>query len=343
MPWSWFWKARSNRKALVRSGCCADSRPLRCRAATKCRPRRSNLRTAAKAARAAEQTDAGRARQIADLLQRSLALHAAHGDRPCPVCGSGELTSAWRSRTEAELQRLHADAEAAQRARQTLADARRAALALLSAPPNMLRRGAPAAVDVQSLLRAWERWANTPPDAPDERLIEHLEAGHRNLAAAAHSLREQAAAELERLEEAWRPLVATLRGWLPVARWAARAAAVISDLSSAEKWLAAETDRIRSERFRPIAERAAEVWTSLRQNSSVSLDRLELEGAATRRHLVLDVSVDGTDGQALGVMSQGEIHSLALSLFLPRVLLPGVSLRVRCDRRSGPGDGPGQG
>ena len=281
-----------------------------------------NLRTAAKAARAAEQTDAGRARQIADLLQRSLALHAAHGDRPCPVCGSGELTSAWRSRTEAELQRLYADAEAAQRVRQTLADARRAALALLSAPPNMLRRGAPAAVDVQSLLRAWERWANTPPDAPDERLIEHLEAEHRNLAAAAHSLREQAAAELERLEEAWRPLVATLRGWLPVARRAARAAAVIPDLSSAEKWLAAETDRIRSERFRPIAERAAEVWTSLRQNSSVSLDRLELEGAATRRHLVLDVSVDGTDGQALGVMSQGEIHSLALSLFLPRVLLP---------------------
>ncbi|MDE0446989.1 MAG: hypothetical protein OXH96_09980 [Spirochaetaceae bacterium] len=49
---------------------------------------------------------------------------------------------------------------------------------------------------------------------------------------------------------------------------------------------------------------------------------MTLEGAVTRRHLVLDVSVDGTDGQALGVMSQGEIHALGLSLFLPRVLLP---------------------
>ena len=282
----------------------------------------ARLRTAAADARAAEQTDAGRALQIADLLQRSLALHAAHGDRSCPVCGAGELTTAWRSRTEAEVRRQRTEAEAAQRAGQALAAARRVAQALLSAPPTIVRGTAPPTVDVDALLRAWERWADIPSDAPDERLIDHLEAQHRNLADAARALREQASAALERLEEAWRPLVATLRGWLPAARQAERAAAAVPALSSAEKWLDAETDRIRAERFRPIAERAAEVWASLRQNSSVSLDRLELEGAATRRHLVLDVSVDGTDGQALGVMSQGEIHSLALSLFLPRVLLP---------------------
>ena len=175
---------------------------------------------------------------------------------------------------------------------------------------------------MHALLRAWERWARIPTDAPVERLIDLLEAEQRNLAAAADSLRQQAAAALERLEEAWRPLAATLRGWLPAARVAARASAATPDLSRAEKWLDAETDRIRAERFRPIAERAAEVWASLRQNSSVSLDRLTLEGAVTRRHLVLDVSVDGTEGQALGVMSQGEIHALGLSLFLPRVLLP---------------------
>ena len=281
-----------------------------------------SLRTAAEAARAAEQTDAGRARQIADLLQASLALHAAHGDRPCPVCGSGKLTLAWRSRTEAEVQRLRAEAEAAHRAGQALADARRDAQTLLSAPPNILRQETPPGVDVHALLRAWERWAKIPTDAPVERLIDHLEAEQRYLAAAADSLRQQAAAALERLEEAWRPLAATLHGWLQAARQAERAAAAIPDLSGAEKWLDAETERIRAERFRPIAMRAAEVWASLRQNSSVSLDRLTLEGAVTRRHLVLDVSVDGTDGQALGVMSQGEIHALGLSLFLPRVLLP---------------------
>jgi hypothetical protein len=35
----------------------------------------------------------------------------------------------------------------------------------------------------------------------------------------------------------------------------------------------------------------------------------------------LDVTVDGVAGAALGVMSQGELHSLALSLFLPRATL----------------------
>ena len=284
----------------------------------------ATLRTAVAAARAAEQTDAGRARQVAGLLERSLAMHAAHGDQPCPVCGAGELNDEWRSRTEAEARRLRTAAAEADQAQRALDDARRHAHALLTAPPSILRRADAEGVDVDAtaLRAAWERWANFPPDVADDRLIEHMEAEHGNLSAAADSLREQAAAVLERLEEAWRPLVATLRAWLAAARDAARAAGTVPHLRGAEEWLNSETDRIRAERFRPIAERAADVWESLRQNSSVTLDHLKLEGASTRRHLALDVSVDGADGQALGVMSQGEIHSLALSLFLPRVLLP---------------------
>jgi hypothetical protein len=36
----------------------------------------------------------------------------------------------------------------------------------------------------------------------------------------------------------------------------------------------------------------------------------------------LHVQVDGVEGAALGVMSQGELHCLALSLFIPRATLP---------------------
>ena len=282
----------------------------------------ATLRTAAAAARAAEQTDAGRARQIADLLDRSLGFHAAHGDEACPVCGSGELNDEWRSRTEAAARRLRAEAAEADQAQRALGDARRHAQTLLTAPPSILGRSDAAGVDATALRAAWDRWANLPDEMSDARLIGHLEAEHGNLSAAADSLREQAAAALECLEEAWRPLGAALRVWLPAARDAARAAGTVPHLRRAEQWLDSETDRIRAERFQPIGERAADVWESLRQNSSVTLDHLKLEGAATRRHLALDVSVDGADGQALGVMSQGEIHSLALSLFLPRVLLP---------------------
>ena len=50
--------------------------------------------------------------------------------------------------------------------------------------------------------------------------------------------------------------------------------------------------------------------------------RIQLTGDGTRRRVVLDVTVDGVEGAALGVMSQGELHSLALSLFVPRATLP---------------------
>ena len=41
-----------------------------------------------------------------------------------------------------------------------------------------------------------------------------------------------------------------------------------------------------------------------------------------QRSVSLDVTVDGVPGAALGVMSQGELTALALSLFMPRATLP---------------------
>jgi hypothetical protein len=46
--------------------------------------------------------------------------------------------------------------------------------------------------------------------------------------------------------------------------------------------------------------------------------------------VALQVTVDGTPAEALGVMSQGELHSLALSLFLPRATLPESPFRFLC-------------
>ena len=63
-------------------------------------------------------------------------------------------------------------------------------------------------------------------------------------------------------------------------------------------------------------------WEHLRQQSNVTLGKIELVGAKSTRRVSLDVTVDGVAGAALGVMSQGELHSLALSLFLPRATLP---------------------
>jgi hypothetical protein len=87
---------------------------------------------------------------------------------------------------------------------------------------------------------------------------------------------------------------------------------------------------VRDERFAPIATCARAVWNQLRLQSNVDLGGVVLEGTAERRRVALQVTVDGTPAEALGVMSQGELHSLALSLFLPRATLPESPFRFIC-------------
>ena len=128
--------------------------------------------------------------------------------------------------------------------------------------------------------------------------------------------------ELDRREDAWRPVAVELAAWVPVGREAARARDAIPLLASAERWLKQAAAEIRRERFLPVAEKARTVWELLRQQSHVALDDVVLAGEGPRRRVELDVTVDGVDAPALGVMSQGELHALALSLFIPRATLP---------------------
>ncbi|MXZ70762.1 MAG: AAA family ATPase [Acidobacteria bacterium] len=282
----------------------------------------AQLEAAVESARALAATDAGRASQLADILQQSLNLHAAHGDQPCPVCRDGALDGAWRARTEAEVERLRQEADAALKAHRALQEARRRAHALFDPLPPDLQHADEVGVDAAGLTAAWTRWNGLPADATDQALIEHFKQSYAGLADAAATLRGQAEAEIEQREDVWRPVATALREWLPDAKEAALARETVPNLKKAEKWLDTETGRVRTERFQPIAAHARKIWELLRQNSAVALDDLELAGGATQRRLDLGVSVDGVSGQALGVMSQGEIHALALSLFLPRVLLP---------------------
>ena len=135
-------------------------------------------------------------------------------------------------------------------------------------------------------------------------------------------MRATAQAEVDRREDAWRPLALELGRWLATARAADARAARTKDLKSAEDWLKSTAGAIRRERFEPIETQAIAHWAALRQQSSVELERVMLEGTGNQRRVDLRVTVDGVEGAALGVMSQGELNAIALSLFLPRATLP---------------------
>jgi hypothetical protein len=117
-------------------------------------------------------------------------------------------------------------------------------------------------------------------------------------------------------------LAERLAAWLPSAHEAVAAATAIKQLQVAQKWLAEAATGIRNDRFAPIAEQALENWRLLRHDSNVNVAAVAFEGAGNRRHVQLEVTVDGVGSAAFGVMSQGELHALALSLFLPRATLP---------------------
>jgi hypothetical protein len=70
----------------------------------------------------------------------------------------------------------------------------------------------------------------------------------------------------------------------------------------------------------PLADRARRIWQDLGQDSSLQLEDVELVGTAgsTHRQLKCSMHVDGERCQGFSVASQGELHGLALSLFLPR-------------------------
>jgi energy-coupling factor transporter ATP-binding protein EcfA2 len=278
-------------------------------------------------------TQAARAKAIADLLDQAVRFHERHpAEADCPVCGRpSALDEPWRDRAVDEARRLRSEAEAASGAVTAAGRAVRAAAALVRPLPAAVERGDEVGVDTTGLAKAWAALAEAvhaaqaEPGGTEPGGLRRL-AGDLALATdvidAAAPVRRHAADELAARDDRWTPLAKRVAAWIDQGRAAASAKPVARDLKAAEAWLKDAHDEIRNERLRPIAERAQATWRMLRHESNVELGAIRLSGTNTSRRLVLDAAVDGSDGNALGVMSQGEVNALALSVFLPRATLP---------------------
>ena len=120
------------------------------------------------------------------------------------------------------------------------------------------------------------------------RLANHLEQHHEALADAIETLKTAAAAELKRREDRWRPIATAIAGWIDPARQARAAAEDIPRIKEAEKWLKDASADIRNQRFAPIADKAMATWEHLRQQSNVTLGKIELTGSKNTRKVSLD-------------------------------------------------------
>ncbi len=285
------------------------------------------IRTAAAAVEKVAGTDAERARRTADVLDQALQLHQHHGDGDCPVCGrTAALDRQWHDKAAEEIQRLRGEAAAAEKAHRDLQEAEKKARGFINELPFDLAKADEVGIDTAQLRDFWPHWVEIAKESGAD-LAEELEKKALDLDALATDARQQAEQILKEKEDAWRPLALMLAEWLPGARRLLEEKDVLTSLKTAENWLRKTGTDIRNERFRPIKERVKGFWELLRTESSVDLYDVTFEGKTTSRRVNLNVKVNGTEGAALGVMSQGELHSLALSLFLPRATLDSSPFR----------------
>jgi hypothetical protein len=177
-----------------------------------------------------------------------------------------------------------------------------------------------------SIVDLWNRWKQAESKSGADLAV-HLESGAPALDQAIQKVRQQAQSELQKKQDLWQPVAQALAEWLPGARKMQSELDAVGSLKSAEDWLRTTALKIHNERFEPIKERVRRIWELLRTRSHVQLEDVTFQGKSTARRVNLEVTVDGTRGAALGVMSQGELHSLALSLFLPRATLESSPFR----------------
>ncbi len=253
---------------------------------------------------------------LATLLEQAIA-HVEAAGGACPVCQS-ELAPTWPDVARARLHDAKLQSAALREGAKAIRAAQSDLVALITGVPAALERSTELGLSTAALT-AWRAWA-TPPHHP-RALCDHAESCALELAAELTALRAEAERRHAAITNAWTPIARQLAAFLAIARTVEAERPHLAALTRAKKWLDDAETSLRDERFRPIAERAQHIWSVLRQESNVDLEAVRLDGTGTRRRVALDVAVDGESGVALGVMSQGELNTLALSLFLPRMTL----------------------
>jgi len=267
-------------------------------------------------------TDAGRSLKLAELLEMAIG-HCAHDESSaCPVCGSPEtIDQAWVEDAESQVVRLREESTSAQSAISAARSARSDVLRTLAGPPKLLLEvETTTGLSGVELHEAWTALSAPPSGMPQGagELRDHVAAYAPLVGAPMDRLRGQALAALELADAQWRAVAARLGVWLGAATTAEHQQEIAENLKAAKKWLDDTAIAMRNERFEPVLEQVQAHWERMRARSNVEICDVAFTGRGSSRRLNLNVEVDDANTDAISVMSQGELHSLALCLFLPR-------------------------
>ncbi|MFT4127590.1 MAG: AAA family ATPase [Gordonia sp. (in: high G+C Gram-positive bacteria)] len=260
-----------------------------------------------------------------NLLRDALAFHTEAGDGPCPVCATGTLDDAWHQRVTQDVTDAEVWLAATRAAAGRLDAARAAAKHLLAQLPTPVSPADTELTTLPSYLEALAHARALPETLSD--LPGHVESAIVTIDSAATELRAEAATRIAALEDTWAPVAQRISAWVQQESTARGNDTRLTLADTALTWLRRNSETLRQRRLDPIADQARAIWGSLKQESNVELGTISLTGSATKRRAILQGKVDGTEVGALSVMSQGELHALALALFIPRATSPASPFR----------------
>jgi energy-coupling factor transporter ATP-binding protein EcfA2 len=255
-----------------------------------------------------------------ELLREALHLHNDVGDGPCPVCEGGPLDATWRHAAEERLKEADANTAEHQAVTRRLSRARSAADGFFGAVATVPEVDGLTLASLSPYDAAVTQAQATPSNLAD--LPAHVESAAALLAEAAVALRAEADLLAVGLEDAWAPAARAIAAWVERETAAREDDDKLAQVQTALKWLRTKAETLRGRRLTPVVEQAGEIWGQMRHESNVDLGGISLKGSANRRTAVVEGSVDGVPAGALSVMSQGELHALALALFIPRATTP---------------------
>lgn len=298
-------------------------------------PSEQECAIAAEAARVAVERSAQIGERVGEVLERrsrlliaAIDMHDHEGDLPCPVCLTGTLDAARSAALRAELENDRQELTELSTAREQRSAALGRARSLPEPVPTVLlaeRWPDEVKVLVAELAVAWKDWFAAPDG--DLAVADHLMRACGPARAVLDRLKPAAQEYLTDLDEAWSRIAARLAAYADAAEACEAAKPRAVAAAEAYKWLKDNEVLLKNERVEPIADQARKIWAGLRQESNVEIGRVTLESSSTRRHVAITAEVDGQNAGALSVMSQGELHSLALALFLPRATMPASPFR----------------
>ena len=259
--------------------------------------------------------------RTSEVLRVALELHEAKGNKSCPVCGIGVLDQRWFTATTKRAETLAAAAAALHDAGTRLDTATASARSLCGQVPTLLKE-VDGLLHTEAARTAWAEWAQCSGSEDPIKLRADLPVLHAAVLAAVDALKAAAQEQIDKRDLVWRPMALALFEWHSQAERALADQQVLADVTEAESWIRRTAARLRSERIAPFAKESQRIWQRLRQQSNIDLGTVHLESTGQdNRRVELDVSVDGKPNSALAVMSQGELHAMALALFLPRAVV----------------------